>query len=124
MMNEKFRDVLNHEGVVTLVTNGSEGVHLVNTWNSFIILTEDGKLLIPAYAMRRTEKNILAGSEIHFSLGTKEVEGYNAYQGTGFVGKGTGRFLSEGTTFDLMKDKFSFLTRVLEITPLDCKQMI
>ena len=124
MLTEKFHETIQQEGVVTIVTVGEQGPHLVNTWNSYIVVTEDGRLLIPAYAMRRTEKNILANGVLKFSLGSRDVIGYNNYQGTGFVGEGTGRFISEGEEYNHMKEKFSFLTRVLEINVTKCKQML
>lgn len=43
---EKFFDVLKHEGVVTVMSWGVEP-HIVNTWNSYIVVTDDGRLLIP-----------------------------------------------------------------------------
>lgn len=125
MLPEKFYEVLKNEGVVTIVTNGEDQPHLVNTWNSYLVVTEDEKILIPAYAMRNTEKNALKNeNKIQLALGSKEVIGYNDYQGTGFVVNGTAKFLDSGDKFDMMKEKFSFLTRVLEITVSSCKQMI
>ena len=44
---EKFFDVLEHEGVVTVMSWGVEP-HIVNTWNSYIVVTDDKRLLIPA----------------------------------------------------------------------------
>ena len=46
-LSEKFYDVLKHEGVVSIMSWGIEP-HLVNTWNSFVVVTEDERLLIPA----------------------------------------------------------------------------
>lgn len=124
MLPEKFFEVLKYEGVVTIVTQGENEPHLVNTWNSYLVVQDD-KILIPAFAMRRTEKNSLAhDNKIKLSLGAKEVMGYKDYQGTGFVIEGTSNFLTEGETFDMMFEKFPFLTRVLEITVSSCKQMI
>jgi len=57
-------------------------------------------------------------------LGTKEVLGYNNYQGTGFLIDGTARYITSGEEYDFMKEKFSFLTRVLEITVDKAKQML
>lgn len=42
----------------------------------------------------------------------------------GFILIGTARFFDNGDKFDMMKKKFSFLTRVLEITVSSCKQML
>lgn len=124
MLTEKFFDVLKKEGVVSIVSWGLDEPHVVNTWNSYLVVTSDGRILIPAYAMRRTEKNVNQNNKIKIALGSKEVLGYNDYPGTGFVIQGTARFLSSGSEFDMMKEKFSFLTRVLEITVTSAKQMI
>lgn len=125
MLNEKFIEVLKHDGVVTIVTQGEDGPHLVNTWNDFLYITEDERILIPAAAMKKREKNALADDgKIQLALGTREVKGYKDYPGTGFVVKGKANFLTEGSEFDLMKEKYPFLTRVLEFTVESCKQMI
>jgi hypothetical protein len=124
MLTEKFYDVLKKEGVVSIVSWGVDEPHIVNTWNSYLIVTSDERILIPAYAMRRTEKNINHNSKIKMALGSKEVLGYNDYQGTGFVVEGTAKYLESGAEFDMMKEKFSFLTRVLEITISSAKQML
>lgn len=75
--------------------------------------------------MRKTEKNTINDNgNIQLALGTREVKGYKDYPGTGFVVKGKANFLTEGLEFDLMKEKYPFLTRVLEIKIDSCKQMI
>ena len=56
-LSEKFLEVLQHEGVVSIMSWGVEP-HIVNTWNSFIVLTDDERILIPAYGFRKTEKNV------------------------------------------------------------------
>lgn len=124
MLSEKFYEVLKNEGVVSIVSWGEGEPHIVNTWNSFIVVTEDQRLLMPAWAFRRTEKNIDINQQVKIALGSKAVEGYNNYQGTGFIINGTGRFISEGEEYDKMKEKFSFLTRVLEVTVTSAKQML
>lgn len=122
-LNEKFHDVLKHEGVVSVMSWGIEP-HLVNTWNSFLVVTEDERILIPAYGFRKTERNVLANNQIKLAVGTKEVLGYKDYQGTGFVVSGTAKFLRSGADFDMMKEKFPFLTRVFEVTVEKAKQTI
>lgn len=124
MLSEKFYEVLKNEGVVSIVTWGEGEPHIVNTWNSFIVVTEDQRLLMPAWAFRRTEKNIDINQQVKIALGSKAVEGYNDYQGTGFIVNGTGKFISEGEEYDMMKEKFSFLTRVFEVTVTSAKQML
>lgn len=124
MLTEKFFDVLKNEGVVTILSWGVDEPHIVNTWNSYLVVTSDERILIPAYAMRRTEKNINQNNKVKMALGSKEVIGFNDYQGTGFVVEGTAKYLESGSEFDEMKEKFSFLTRVLEVTVTSAKQML
>ena len=124
MLTEKFFDVLKKEGVVSIVSWGIDEPHVVNTWNSYLVVTADEKILIPAYAMRRTEKNVNQNNKVKITLGSKEVLGYQDYQGTGFIVEGTAKYLESGSEFDMMKEKFSFLTRVLEITVTSAKQML
>lgn len=124
MLTEKFFEVLKKEGVVSIVSWGLDEPHVVNTWNSYLEVTSDERILIPAYAMRRTEKNVNQNNKVKIALGSKEVLGYKDYQGTGFVIEGTAKYLESGSEFDMMKEKFSFLTRVLEITVTSAKQML
>jgi hypothetical protein len=124
MLTEKFLEVLKNEGVVSIISWGIDEPHVVNTWNSYLVVTSDERILIPAYAMHRTEKNINVNNKIKMTLGSKEVLGYKDYQGTGFVVEGTAKYLESGSEFDMMKEKFSFLTRVLEITVTSAKQML
>lgn len=122
-LSEKFHDVLKHEGVVSIVSWGVE-THVVNTWNSFLVVTEDERILIPAYGFRKTEKNVDVNNQVKIALGTREVLGYKDYPGTGFVITGTAKYITSGDEYDMMKEKFSFLTRVLEITVDQAKQTL
>ena len=122
-LSEKFLDVLKHEGVVSIVSWGIE-THVVNTWNSFLVVTEDERILIPAYGFRKTEKNVNVNNNVKLTLGTREVIGYKDYPGTGFLITGTAKYVSSGDEYDFMKEKFSFLSRVLEITVHKAKQML
>ncbi|MCW3807630.1 hypothetical protein [Plebeiibacterium marinum] len=62
--------------------------------------------------------------EITISVGSKNVSGYKDYPGTGFIVKGTAGFIDSGDEFQMMKDKFSFLNRVLEVNVTKAKQML
>ncbi len=89
--------------------------HFSMTWISYLTLTEDGRLLIPAAYMNNTENNIEKNNKVKLSLGSREVMGFNDYQGTGFIIEGTASFIAEGEEFETTKAKFPFLTRVLSI---------
>ncbi|MGL5052926.1 MAG: pyridoxamine 5'-phosphate oxidase family protein [Cetobacterium sp.] len=123
MFNEKFLEAISKEGVVSIVTSGLNEAHVSNTWNSYLTIVENNKILIPAAAMIKTETNINNNNKIKMTLGSHEVMGYR-YMGTGFLIEGTAKFLKEGKNFDMMKSKYSFLTRVLEITVSSYKQTL
>lgn len=117
MINEKLIEVLSHplDSVVAIVTQGKEEPHVVNTWNSYIIVTTDDKLLIPVGGMNITEKNIGDNNNIWITIGNREVQG-KMYNGTGLFIKGTARFLKDGTEFEMMKEKLDWIRAVLEVT--------
>lgn len=122
-LSAKFHDVLQHEGVVSIVSWGEE-THVANTWNSFLVVTDDERILIPAYGLRKTERNVNVNNQVKMALGTRNVLGYKDYPGTGFVVTGTARYITSGAEYDMMKEKFSFLTRVFEITVEKAKQTL
>ena len=122
-LSDKFHEVLKHEGVVSIISWGVEP-HVVNTWNSYLVVTDDERILIPAYGFRKTEKNVDVNNQVKIALGAKDVPGYKDYPGTGFVIDGKARYIASGEEYDFMKAKFSFLTRVLEITVDQAKQML
>lgn len=123
-LSEKFMDVIKHEGVVSIVSWGEDEPHVVNTWNTYLVVTHDERILIPAYGFRKTQKNVAINNKIKLALGSKEVLGYKDYQGTGFVVNGTARYIDSGAEYEMMKEKFSFLTRVLEVTVTSAKQTL
>ena len=122
-LSEKFLEVIKHEGVVSIMSWGVEP-HLVNTWNSYLVVTEDERILIPAYGFRITQKNVDLNNKVKLTMGSKDVLGYKDYPGTGFLVDGTARYIESGEEYDMMKSKFSFLTRVLEITVDKATQML
>ncbi|CUN70485.1 MAG: pyridoxamine 5'-phosphate oxidase family protein [Sarcina ventriculi] len=123
MLTEKFFEVISHEGVVSIISWGKGEPHVANTWNSYLTITKDNKILIPAAGMVKTEANIKENNKVKMTLGSKEVQGHFT-QGAGFRLEGTAKFISSGEEYDMMKEKFPFLTRVLEITLTEVKQTL
>ena len=123
MFNESFIEVLNHEGVVSVTSWANEKAQVANTWNRYLFLTADNRILIPAAWFNKTQKNVDVQNKVIVTLGSHEVQGKMGL-GTGFVVDGTAKFLTEGADYDMMKEKYSFLTRVLEITPEKVRQTI
>ena len=112
---EKLREVLKKDGVVAIATLGPDGPHMVNTWNSYVRLTDDGRMLIPAGYMNRTEANVAFNPEVLVTLGSSKVAGKNG-PGTGFLIKGTAAFVTSGPDFETLEATFSWTRAVLAVT--------
>ena len=123
MIPEKLLQVLKNDGVVAIATLGQDGPHMVNTWNSYIRLSSDERILIPAGYMHRTEANIATNNQILMTLGSRKVAGKMG-PGTGFLIKGTAAFITSGPNFDLMKSIFSWARATLEVTITSCTQTL
>jgi hypothetical protein len=116
MIPEKLLEILKKDGIVAIATLGQEGPHLVNTWNSYIRVSDDGRLLIPAGYMHRTEANITFNPEVLLTIGSSKVQGLRG-AGAGFLIKGKAAFVKSGPDFDVLKSKFNWLRATLAITP-------
>ena len=124
MLPEIFFDCVRHEGVVTIGTTNAEGkVHLINTWNKYLIVKDDDSILMPAFGMRHTEHNAAKNNYAEVTVCSHEVQGKMG-MGTGCLLTGTIEFQKEGPLFDEMKTKCSFANRVLVFHPATCKQTI
>lgn len=123
MIPEKMMQVLKHEGVVAIATQGEDGPHLVNTWNTYIKVTEDNRLFIPAGFMQQTEANINKNNNVLLTFGAREVEG-NHGPGTGFLVKGTASFVTSGADFEDFKQKFPWMRAILEVKVASAQQTL
>jgi hypothetical protein len=111
---ETLLAVLKNDGVVAIATLGTDGPHLANTWNSYVQVTQDGRMLIPAGYLHKTEANIAVNNQVLVTAGSSKVPGLHG-PGTGFLIKGTAAFIKEGTEFDAMKSRFNWARAVLSI---------
>lgn len=114
MIPEKLLEVLKHDGVVAIATLGPNGPHMVNTWNSYVRITEDERMLIPVGYMHRTEANIATNDKVLITLGSSKVPG-NIGPGTGFLIKGAAAFVTSGPDFDVIKEKFAWARAALAV---------
>ena len=120
---ETLLELLKKDGVVAIATLGPDGPHMVNTWNSHVRVSDDGRLLIPAGYYHKTEANIAANNQVLVTLGSSKVQGLQG-PGAGFLIKGTATFLKEGAEYDAVKSRFSWARAALSIR-VDCaKQTI
>ena len=115
MIPEKLLEIMKLDGVVAIATLGKDGPHMVNTWNSYIKISPDGRLFIPAGYMHKTEVNVAHNPDVLITLGSSKIKGLHG-AGAGFLIKGKGTFITSGPDFDFMKAKFSWLRATLAVT--------
>lgn len=123
MLPEKLLEVLKHEGVVSIVTQGKQEPHVVNTWNSYIKITDDDRILIPAGFMSETESNLEKNNKVQLTLGSKEVQGTQG-PGTGFLVVGTAAFVKEGNELQDLKQKLPWARAILQVKVDSAEQKI
>jgi hypothetical protein len=123
MIPEKLLEVMKKDGVVAIATLGADGPHMVNTWNSYLRATEDGRLLIPVGYMHRTEANIAFNPEVLITLGSSKIKGLHG-PGTGFLIKGKAVFVTSGPDFDVLKEKFNWLRATMAVSVESATQTI
>ena len=99
------------------------GLYLLDWIISRFVFVELIVLYNKWYVNSKTEKNIKINNQVILTLGSPDVQG-KIGMGTGFVVEGTAKFLDSGKEFDMMKEKFPFLTRVLEVTAKNVRQTI
>ncbi|MEX2784628.1 pyridoxamine 5'-phosphate oxidase family protein [Streptococcus sp. H49] len=124
MFTDTFKKVLDYEGVVSITSWGADDPHVTCTWNSYLVLKGNKRLLLPVAGMHSTEEDLSVNPKLIITLGSRQVEGFNGYQGTGFRVLGIGKLVNEGAEFEEMKAKFPFLRSVLEVTVTDAKQLL
>ena len=115
MIPETLKAIMKKDGVVAIATWGPAGPHLVNTWNSYLKIAEDGRLFIPAGYMHQTEANVAQHPQVLITLGSSQVAGLHG-MGAGFLIKGQARFVTSDPDYDFMKEKFSWLRATLAVT--------
>ena len=115
MIPEKLLEILKQDGVVAIATLGKNGPHMVNTWNSYIRVSTEERLLIPVGYMHKTEENIKDNPEVLITVGSSKVQGLHG-PGAGFLIKGKAEFITSGPDYDTLKSRFSWLRATLAVT--------
>jgi len=119
MIPEKMREVLKHEGVVAIATQGPDGPHLVNTWHSYVQIFDDERIVIPAGYMHKTEGNIAKNNKVLMTVGSRKVAGKQG-PGTGFLIRGDAAFDTSGPDYDAVtKFKWSRAALVVTVTSIE-----
>lgn len=133
VIDEKLKEVLTTppDAPLAIVTQGLMGPHVVNSWNSYVLITAEDKLLIPAGGMQATEENLSRDNRVIVTIANREVQG-KIYKGTGFLVKGTSTVVKEGPDYDSIKSRFPWargannnrLSRADPIIGLPCNPLL
>lgn len=121
-----FFDVISHDDVVSIVTWCKEESepHIANTWTSYLEVTDDGRILLPAIEMEKTQENIQRNSKIMLTVGSKKVTGFRGVPGAGFLVIGNAEILSSGQDYDFLKKKIPYLTNVIAVSIISMTQTL
>lgn len=124
-LNEKLLEVIQSppDSALTLVTQGPDGPHLVNSWKSYLQFGQKGRLLFPAGGMEKTQANLAINPAIQLSISNRQVQGLS-YLGTGFILAGEAVMETEGPDFDLVKARFPWARAALAVTVLSIQQTL
>lgn len=122
-MHSLLKQILDHEGVASIVTQHN-GVPLVTaTWNSYIEMEAGEKLLIPAGGLSHTEQNVLLDNKMFMLIGSKSVQGRKS-MGTGVRLSGKAEFVYAGPLYDKVKKHFPWARAVLVFSIEKTEQLL
>lgn len=125
MLPEKFYEIIAHEGVFTIMSWGAhEQPNMAHTWNSYLIITEDKRILLPAGGLKITEENVAKNNHVIIAVASKEVEGKNGYQGTGLHLDATAEFVTAGPDFEAIHARFPWARSAMALTVTASKQLL
>ncbi len=122
-LNEKIKDILQHEAPLGIVTVGRGKAHLVATWNSYVLVVDDKTIAFPAGGMEQTEKNVKEGSDIQLMVASKEIQGLQG-AGAGFRLTGKAEFQGEGKTYEAIKSKFPWARAAVVVSVTRAEQLV
>ncbi len=115
MIPEVLPELMKADGVVAIATIGEDVPHLVNTWNAYLEMSEDGRLLIPAGYMNKTEANVAYNPNVLITIASSKVKGLHG-QGAGCLIKGKAKFITSVPEFDVLKKRFDWLRATMAVT--------
>ncbi len=122
MISDTLKRVMQKEGVVAIVAQGKEFPCVVNTWHSYVRLTENS-LIIPVGGMHSIEEALTRDNRVLVTVGSKEVEGLH-HMGTGFLLRGNASMIEEGDAFTAIKENYPWARAVLEINLTEATQTV
>jgi hypothetical protein len=124
MLDEKLIEVIKTppDSAFAIVSQSNGSSHVVNSWNSYIEIVDE-KIVIPVGRMFKTEENLAIDDKVKLTITNREVMG-KRYRGTGFLISGIAFMESEGTYYDLIKNKFPWARAALVVSCQECEQTL
>ncbi len=125
MLDEKLLECLAHpsDGSLAIVTHDGKNAHIANTWNSYVVVTKDDRLLIPVGGMVLTEANIAKDPTVQLSIVSRNVDGMY-YKGCGFLVVAKAKIVDSGDEFLAMKKDYPWARAILEANVESTKQTL
>lgn len=124
MFPQNFYTILNYDCNVNVLSNGMAGEHVKNIWSIKIVMSEDGRILLPFEEYSVVEKNLLINHSVKVTARTCKGVKENHYMPLGFLMKGNASFLSEGPEYDSVKALYPWSSKVMEISITGCKELL
>jgi hypothetical protein len=115
MLPEKLLEILKKDGAAAITTVGPDGPHMVNTWHTYIRISPDDQILIPAGFMHKTEANVTYNPDVMITVASSKVQGLHG-AGAGYLIKGKAAFVTSGPAFDVMKERFDWVRATVVVT--------
>ncbi|MBP1679781.1 MAG: putative FMN-binding protein [Proteobacteria bacterium] len=122
MVSDTLRAVMQKEGVVAIVAQGKAFPHVVNTWHSYVRVSNDS-FIVPVGGMQGMEEALSHDNRVLVTVGSKEVEGLHG-MGTGFLLSGHAKMIFDGEEYALMKKSYPWARAIMNITILNATQTV
>lgn len=125
MLDKTLLECLNHplDGSLSIVTHDGKEAHVANTWNSYVTVTDDDRLLLPVGGMAKTQQNLEIDPVVKLSIANREVQGMY-YKGCGFLVVGKANISDSSEEFKVMKKNFPWARATMEIIIDSIKQTL
>lgn len=78
-------------------------------------MSDDGRLLIPAGYMHKTEANVTLNPQVVITIASSKVAGLRG-PGAGRLIKGTAQFIASGPEFEVLRRRSSWLRAAVAVT--------
>lgn len=110
------KELLASTEVMTIVTSGDEGPHVVGNWGDYhrLLGLEGDTIVLPAGYYRQTEENLRRNARVAVMIASRKVLGSHG-PGQGCLLSGRGEIVTEGPLAEKVKAAFAWARGALLI---------